>query len=99
MTCHSVQMMFNCAHSDKIAIFQFSIMRTIGSTNAIPMLANGQNAVLPPTGQIGELNLITPASSMNVTPTETEVSLFAIFFLTFDSILHTVQLHLRHSIY
>lgn len=53
------------------------------------MLANGdRNGVLPIANPTVELNLITPSSSMNVTPTEPEVSLFSGFCFSF---VQTVQ--------
>ncbi|XP_055296747.1 probable serine/threonine-protein kinase nek3 [Sitodiplosis mosellana] len=48
-----------------------SIMRTIESTNIASILANGK-VDNGGDGQIHDLNLITPMSSMNVTPTEPE---------------------------
>lgn len=44
-------------------------MRTIESTNIASILAHGYVG----DGQMHDLNLITPVSSMNVTPTEPEV--------------------------
>lgn len=54
-------------------------MRTIESTNIASILANGKVADGGNAGQIHDLNLITPMSSMNVTPTEPEVNISTYF--------------------
>lgn len=51
-------------------------MRTVESTNIASILASGHVGI-GGDGQTHDLNLITPMSSMNVTPTEPEVILIS----------------------
>lgn len=48
-------------------------MRTIEKTNILSAVCNENVGRLPSVSQVEDLNLITPLSSMNVTPTEQEV--------------------------
>lgn len=57
-------------------------MRTIESTNIASILANGKVADGGNAGHIHDLNLITPMSSMNVTPTEPEVNISTYFLIS-----------------
>lgn len=48
-------------------------MRAVEKANATSMVADGKASKLPSVSQGEDLNLITPLSSMNVTPNEQEV--------------------------
>lgn len=50
-------------------------MKSIEKNNIISAMSNENVGRLPSVSQLEDLNLITPLSSMNVTPTEQEVNL------------------------